>query len=107
MGTEDGYASAAEATVASVRESVATAVVSLQGQLRKDLQEDELQIFSVLGRGGYGIVYHGGPPPPSPLSPLPSLGYAEARERCVCVAPLRWRCPGSALSSTPRAVLCW
>eukprot|EP00892_Ulva_mutabilis_P009199 jgi/Ulvmu1/6651/UM003_0289.1 len=57
--TEDGYASAAELTVASVRESVTTAVVALQGQLRKDLQEDELQIFSVLGRGGYGIVYHG------------------------------------------------
>lgn len=64
---EDGYASAAEQTVASVRESVATAVVSLQGQLRKDLQEDELQIFSVLGRGGYGIVYHG--PYPLPRGP--------------------------------------
>lgn len=64
MGAEDGYASAAELTVASVRESVATAVVSLQGQLRKDLQEDELQIFSVLGRGGYGIVYHGTAVPP-------------------------------------------
>ena len=84
--TEDGYASAAELTVASVRESVATAVVSLQGQLRKDLQEDELQIFSVLGRGGYGIVYHGtfsrAAAPPRKLALLP-LDMAVSR-LCTC-----------------------
>jgi hypothetical protein len=31
--------------------------VTLQGEL----QEDELELYHILGRGGYGTVYHGTP----------------------------------------------
>lgn len=38
---------------------VEQAVASLQGALRAELHSEELQLHGVLGRGGFGTVYHG------------------------------------------------
>eukprot|EP00892_Ulva_mutabilis_P008546 jgi/Ulvmu1/6063/UM027_0041.1 len=43
----------------AVRGQVAAAVQELQGALQEELQEDRLKLFGVVGRGGYGTVYHG------------------------------------------------
>lgn len=48
--------------VGSLRSEVANAVTQLQDALRSDLQEDQLEVLDVLGRGGFGTVYHGTPP---------------------------------------------
>jgi hypothetical protein len=45
--------------VGSLRSEVANAVSQLQDALRSDLQEDQLEVFDVLGRGGFGTVYYG------------------------------------------------
>eukprot|EP00892_Ulva_mutabilis_P000885 jgi/Ulvmu1/10798/UM069_0033.1 len=45
--------------VAEVRGEVQQAVAALQGALQEELHEDELQLYDVLGRGGFGTVYHG------------------------------------------------
>jgi hypothetical protein len=47
--------------VHAARASVAGAVLQMQGELQQELQEDQLHIVSVLGRGGFGTVYHGAP----------------------------------------------
>lgn len=31
----------------------------MQGALQAELHEDHLQLFGLLGRGGFGTVYHG------------------------------------------------
>jgi hypothetical protein len=54
---------AAVAAVVAVRGTVTQAVQQLQGTLQAELHEDELQIYDVLGRGGFGTVYHGENPP--------------------------------------------
>lgn len=51
--------SGSSATVALVRGEVRQAVTALQGALQAELHEDELQLYDVLGRGGFGTVYHG------------------------------------------------
>lgn len=51
--------------VAEVRGEVQQAVAALQGALQEELHEDELQLYDVLGRGGFGTVYHGASPPPA------------------------------------------
>ena len=43
----------------SVRGRVAAAVQEMQGALQAELQEDQLTLYSVIGRGGFGTVYHG------------------------------------------------
>jgi hypothetical protein len=48
--------------VYAARATVATAVLQMQAELQEELQDDQLQIFSVLGRGGFGTVYHGAAP---------------------------------------------
>lgn len=45
--------------VGSLRSEVANAVTQLQDALRSDLQEDQLEVYDVLGRGGFGTVYYG------------------------------------------------
>jgi hypothetical protein len=44
-----------------VKNAVASAVQQMQGALQAELQEEQLEVFSVLGRGGFGTVYHGAP----------------------------------------------
>ena len=48
--------------VGSLRSEVANAVTQLQDALRSDLQEDQLEVYDVLGRGGFGTVYYGALP---------------------------------------------
>ena len=60
--------------VGSLRSEVANAVTQLQDALRSDLQEDQLEVYDVLGRGGFGTVYYGALS--LSLSPcFPSLAY--------------------------------
>jgi hypothetical protein len=47
------------AIVYAARSQVANAVLQMQGELQEELHEDRLSIYSVLGRGGFGTVYHG------------------------------------------------
>jgi hypothetical protein len=47
------------AIVYAARSQVANAVLQMQGELQEELHEDRLHIYSVLGRGGFGTVYHG------------------------------------------------
>lgn len=54
-----GSGSSSSANVAVVRGEVQQAVAALQGVLQAELHEDELQLYDVLGRGGFGTVYHG------------------------------------------------
>lgn len=54
-----GSGSGSSANVAVVRGEVQQAVAALQGALQKELHEDELHLYDVLGRGGFGTVYHG------------------------------------------------
>jgi hypothetical protein len=46
-------------TASSVRGAVAQAVDELQGALQAQHAADRLQIFGVLGQGGFGTVYQG------------------------------------------------
>ena len=48
-----------EDAMMATRASVAGAIMRMQSDLRGELKEDQLQIFRVLGRGGFGTVYHG------------------------------------------------
>jgi hypothetical protein len=41
-------------------------------EMQHDMQEQQVKVFSVLGRGGYGTVYHGAPGSASPHSQLPT-----------------------------------
>lgn len=52
-------AASAELAAHSVQLSVHNAVRDMQMGLQHDLQEDTLRIYSVLGKGGFGTVYHG------------------------------------------------
>ena len=49
--------------VGSLRSEVANAVTQLQDALCSDLQDAQLKVFDVLGRGGFGTVYYGVSPP--------------------------------------------
>ena len=49
--------------VAAARTHVAHAVLDMQEHLQSELHEKQLHIYSVIGRGGFGTVYHGAPPP--------------------------------------------
>lgn len=62
------------ATVAHVKTAVEMAIRDLQRELRHDLHDQDIQIFGLLGRGGFGTVHHGAPSPPFPLSPPPPRG---------------------------------
>lgn len=42
-----------------VHGKVAAAVKEMQGALQAELHEDHLQLFGLLGQGGFGTVYHG------------------------------------------------
>ena len=63
--TESGGTSPGFVTVGStrggslVRGRVAAAVQEMQGALQAELQEDQLKLYGVIGRGGFGTVYHG------------------------------------------------
>lgn len=43
----------------AARATVAIAVLRMQGVLQQELHKQHLEIYSVLGRGGFGTVYHG------------------------------------------------
>jgi hypothetical protein len=45
--------------VYAARATVANAVLRMQGALQQELHEEHLQVHRVLGRGGFGTVYHG------------------------------------------------
>eukprot|EP00892_Ulva_mutabilis_P012771 jgi/Ulvmu1/9867/UM057_0021.1 len=45
--------------VGAVRGKVAAAVQEMQGALQAELHEDQLKLHGVIGRGGFGTVYHG------------------------------------------------
>ena len=64
-----------------VKNAVATAVQQMQGALQAELQEEHLEVFSVLGRGGFGTVYHGARLPPSPST---TVRASPAPVRCGC-----------------------
>jgi hypothetical protein len=51
--------SARSGHVRAVQAAVSDAVTNMQAQLQAELQDRHLQIHSVLGRGGFGTVYHG------------------------------------------------
>ena len=57
-----GAAVDASSHVHAARSTVANAVLQMQGELQAELHESQLQIHSVVGRGGFGTVYHGMPP---------------------------------------------
>ena len=77
------------ASVRRMKEAVHREMMEMQG----DLQEQQLKIFSVLGRGGYGTVYHGAPwPAPRGGLPAPPLRL-----------PLRTSCPPRCLSPASAA----
>jgi hypothetical protein len=46
----------------SAQRRLQDAVEKHQAMLQADLQEEQLKVFSVLGRGGFGTVYHGALP---------------------------------------------
>ena len=52
--------SAAGSGVRRMKDAVHRAMMEMQ----HDMQEQQLKVFSVLGRGGYGTVYHGAAPVP-------------------------------------------
>ena len=58
-----GHGGAAEGSqhggIQGTRHTVAAAVLEMQGELQEELADEQLLLFSVLGRGGYGTVYHG------------------------------------------------
>ena len=45
--------------VCALRGKVAAAVQEMQGALQAELQDDHLHVYGVIGRGGFGTVYHG------------------------------------------------
>jgi hypothetical protein len=45
--------------IRGLKDTVHAAVQELQGALQADLHEEQLKVFSVIGRGGFGTVYHG------------------------------------------------
>lgn len=45
--------------VHAARSTVANAVLQMQGALQAELDEQHLNVFSVIGKGGFGTVYHG------------------------------------------------
>jgi hypothetical protein len=50
-----------EDSVHAARSTVASAVLQMQGALQAELAEQHLSVFSVIGKGGFGTVYHGAP----------------------------------------------
>ena len=53
--------------IGTVRERVAAAVQEMQGALQAELQEDQLKLHGMVGRGGFGTVYHGALSSPAAL----------------------------------------
>lgn len=68
--------------VGTLKNEVANAVQQLQEALRTDLQEEALEVYTLLGRGGFGTVYHGSLPP-SPLG-IALLGISGDARPCHC-----------------------
>jgi hypothetical protein len=74
-------------------------VQELRGALEADLtDEEQLQVFSIVGRGGFGTVYHGAlrPTPPSggfPVATRPGARntqpcwHADAALQCAAMRP--------------------
>lgn len=62
---------AAETEATHVQGKVAVAVKEMQGALQTELQDDHLQLLGVLGRGGFGVVYHGAAPAARRATPQP------------------------------------
>lgn len=60
-GSEESSGTHMRRGVGSLRSEVANAVSQLQDALCSDLQDAQLKVFDVLGRGGFGTVYYGAP----------------------------------------------
>lgn len=61
------------ATVAHVKTAVETAIRGLQRELQHDLHEQDMHIFGLLGKGGFGTVHHGAFSPPR----LPDISFSS------------------------------
>ena len=57
-----GFVTVSSHRGSAVRGRVAAAVQEMQGALQAELQEDQLKLYGVIGRGGFGTVYHGARP---------------------------------------------
>ena len=46
-------------SIAAARTAVAEVVQAMEGALQAELHEEQLHVYCLLGRGGFGTVYHG------------------------------------------------
>lgn len=90
--------------VASIKEAVKRAVEEMQD----DLQEQQLQVFSMLGQGTSGTVYHGAVPPSHSGCPSSSLcrepQQCASVRRCKRTQPLNCAADSSVRSAAPSDV---
>jgi hypothetical protein len=59
FGVGSALGSEEETEVSAAQATVPSAVLRMQCALQNELHEEQLRIFSVFGRGGFGTVYHG------------------------------------------------
>jgi hypothetical protein len=72
--------------IAGIKETVHNAVVDIQGSVHVP----DVQVFSMLGKGGFGVVYHGALPCGHPVGPLQPL-LRPARRRLWAARVGRWK----------------
>ena len=45
----------------NLKDKVQMAMREIQADLQSQLKDEHLRLFSIVGRGGFGTVYHGAP----------------------------------------------